>query len=301
MAAPIAGLWKQLNGNVNDYAGALKWGTGASDVYAQFGEGPPTGITGRFDSPGVIAPAGTGRAYDPYREVPSELLSDEEWGYTPEDMTPGTFADFMETDFPNWTQRPEVTRDTSGVFPPPTLLARPNGPSGKYFHTIHQPGMLEDAITPHSYPTETVTEGWEHKEHGEVLTAEVSDTAQYERQTSMQQVDPPAGRNNDLAVARGTDDPRFYIRTRLTGMKIKPWSEGQRLADMFPYQQDLILRPFWFRNASTGRVEWLVPNEFQEMTPLQRTPPTEPDYGPNESTGADKPPDYGYAPEDYYG
>lgn len=290
MAAPISGLWAQLNANSADYSGALKWGTGASDLYAQFGEGPPLGITGR--NPDDI----------PYKEVPAPLLADPalEWGYTPEDMLPGDFAQFMTVDVPSWNELPETRRDTAGQYPPPSLRARPNGPSGNFFRTIHQPGMLEDVNEPHSYPTETVTEGWDNKLAGEVLTAEVSAQSQYERQTSMQQVDPPPGRNNDAAVARGTDDARSNIRTRLTGMKVKPWSEGQRLEDMFPFQQDLILRPWWYRNAGTGNVEWLQTNEFQEMLPVQRSVPSEPYYGPQEATGADNPPDYGYSPEDYY-
>jgi hypothetical protein len=85
--------------------------------------------------------------------------------------------------------------------------------------------------------------------------------------------------------------------TRLTGMKIKPWSEGQRLYDMYPYQQDLMLRPFWFRRAATGNEDWLQANEFQSMTPMQRTPPPEPFNGSPESQGTAGP-DWGYTVED---
>lgn len=287
MAAPVSGLWSQLNANASDYSGALKWGTGISGIYADYGEGPPLGMTGRADT----------ETDTPFRDVPPALLPEEDYGYSMEDILPGDFAEFMTTDVPPWNVLPETRRGDAGLYPPPSLVPRPNGPSGAWLRTVHQPGMLEDVGSPHSYPTETVTEGWDNKLSGEVLTAGTSSPDQYERQTSMQQVNPAPGRNNQAAVERGTDDPRANIMTRLTGMKIKPWSEGERLGDMFPYQQDMILRPFWFRNAATGPVEWLITNEYGQVLPIQRNPPPEPYYGPNESQGADIP-DYGYQPED---
>lgn len=290
MAAPLAGQWSRDNiADAGDYVGAMKWGTGVSPIFAQFGEGPPLGITGRNDE------------QVSYKPVPGVLLAPPglEYGYCPEDIVMGDSDEFMVSDVPSWDELPETRPDRadSQRFPPPALMARPNGPSGNYFRTIHQPGMLEAATEPSSYPTETVSEGWDNKLAGEVLDAVVSAPTQYERQTSMQQVNPPQGRNNQAAQDRGTDDARANIMTRLTGMKIKPWSEGQRLEDMFPFQQDLILRPFWYRNAATGRVEEMIPNEYQETMPIQRNPPPEPDYGPNESSGSDIP-NYGYTPED---
>jgi len=231
-----------------------------------------------------------------YREVPESLLPQEFYGYTMEDLPPGLDDDFM-IGVPPWTDRPEVTRGSAGEFPPPSWQARPNGPSGNWFRSVHQTGMLKAAHDPTAYPTETVTEGWDNKLHGSVNDAEVSSDAQYTRQTSMQQVNPAAGRNNDAAVARGTDDPRFNIMTRLTGMKVRPWSEGERLQDMFPYQQDLILRPWWWRRAGVGREADMLTNEYQPTLPIQRTPPPEPYYGPAESTGSSEG-DYGYTPED---
>jgi len=288
-APPIAGQWSRDNVNPADYTGAQRWGTGISPIYGQYGIGPPLAITGRNDE------------QIPYSPVPPYILAEPglEYGYTMEDIPMGAPDEFMVSEIPSPDELPETTRMDSGRYPPPSLMARPNGPSGTYFRTIHQPGMLEAVTEPASYHTETVSEGWENKQHGEVLTADTSAQSQYERQTSMQQVNPAPGRNNALAVERGTDDVRHNIMTRLTGMKIKPWSEGERLQDMFPFQQDLILRPFWFRNAATGKVEWMKPNAFAEMLPIQRNPPPEPDYGPNESIGSDVP-SYGYTPEDVH-
>lgn len=284
MAAPLSGNWTAINANATDYTGALRWGTGVSSVYGQFGTGPPLGITGRNPEPME------------YRDVPEALVPHELYGYTMEDLPPGTDDEFM-IGVPPWTDRPEVTRGDSGEYPPPSLTARPNGPDGSYFRTIHQRGLLRAAHDPAAYPTETVSEGWDNKLHGEVLDAEVSSDAQYTRQTSMQQVNPPQGRNNQLAVIRGTDDDRHNIMTRLTGMKVRPWSEGERLQDMFPFQQDLILRPWWWRRAGTGPESYMRANEFQSTLPVQRNPPPEPYYGPDESSGSESP-DWGYTPED---
>jgi hypothetical protein len=211
-----------------------------------------------------------------------------------------TDNDYM-SEVPASNITPEITRGTVPMhYPPPALVPRPGGPSGSWYRSLSPPGYIEANTRPASFPTETVTEGWEHKNAGEVLTAETSSPGQYERQTSMQQVNPPAGRNNAAAVLRGTDDARNNIMTRLVGMKEKPWSEGERLYDMFPFQQDLMLRPFSYRNAGVGRENWLTANEFNTMDPLQRDPPAIPDTGPHESAG-NASPDFGYAPEDWYG
>ena len=288
MAAPISGNWANIYANPADYTGAQRWGTGVAPLYGQRGIGPPLGITGRNPEPSE------------YREVPHELLAPDAWGYSSEDLA-GVVTDddaFM-IGVPPWTDRPEVTRGDSGEYPPPSWLARPNGPDGKYFRSVHQAGLLKAAHDPTAFPTETVTEGWDNKLHGEVLDAETSAPGQYERQTSMQQVNPPEGGNNQAAVIRGTDDDRHNIMTRLTGMKVRPWSEGERLQDMFPFQQDLILRPWWWRRAGVGREQDMITNEFQSTLPYQRTPPSEPYYGPDESAGADTG-DYGYTPEDSF-
>lgn len=289
MAGPITGGWVAANGNPADYSGALRWGTGVSPLYAQMGEGPPLGITGRN-------PETT-----PELPYPAQLLDPDMFGYSFEDLPYTSDNEYMETDVPSNNLVTEITREHApAYFPSPSLTPRPNGPSGSWYRSISPPGYIDANTRPASFPTETVTEGWENKQHGEVLSAETSALGQYERQTSMQQVDPPPGRNNAAAVLRGTDESRWNIKTRLTGMKVRPWSEGQRLADMFPFQQDLMLRPWWYRNAGVGHENWLVANEFIGQAPVQRDPPSEPDYGPHETSGTTGP-DYGYSPEDWYG
>jgi hypothetical protein len=168
---------------------------------------------------------------------------------------------------------------------------------GTVFRGISEGAAVRRNI-PISYPTETVTEGWDNKTSGDVADAETSDPSQYERQTSMQQVNPAAGRNNDKAVARGTDDARAKIMTRLTGQKIKPWSTGERLQDMFPYQQDTIIRPFWYRQMGTGDPSQMQPNEMYVSVPIQREPPPDPYLGPQETDSEVMANEYGYSTED---
>jgi hypothetical protein len=169
--------------------------------------------------------------------------------------------------------------------------------SGTVFRTISE-GAVVARHTPRSYPTETVTEGWDNKLTGPVEDAGTSAQSQYERQTSMQQVNPAEGRNNKLAVARGTDDGRAKIMTRLTGQKIKPWSTGERLQDMFPYQQETMIRPFWYRQFGTGDPAQMESNDMYVSNAVQRTPPPDPDLGPQETDVTADSFENGYTTED---
>lgn len=283
MAAPLSGAWSQLNANANQYAGALKWGTGVNPVHGFYGEGPPLRVTGREPGPEESSFETEG--------VPISLLSPEEYGYTMEDVQ--TIQAFPGQPPAVGTPR-DVTRTNMDSFPSwgPAI---PTG--GTVFRGIAEGArVFRNRVI--SYPTETVTEGWDNKTSGEVADAETSDPGQYERQTSMQQVDPVAGRNNDLAVERGTDDPRAIIRTRLTGQKLKPWSTGERLQDMFPFQQDTIIRPFWFRQMGTGDPSQMQPNEMYVSEAIQRQPPPDPYLGPQETDQEVMDNEYGYSTED---
>jgi hypothetical protein len=290
--APLTGSWvaRNTSSDAEDYSGALKWGTGINPVHQIKWEGPPLRTTGREPGPD-----------DQERnapEVPGGLVSHEMWGYTSEDIaslsgnfqpgTPGWGTDTTELRAENYPGTPpwgyENTGDERLEFGLNPELAMP----------------LWNGTRLVSFPTETVTEGWDNKLTGQVLAARTSDPAQYERQTSMQQVNPPEGRNNASAVARGTDDPRENIMTRLTGMKIKPWSTGERSADMFPFQQLMGIRPFRYRTAATGNPANMEPNEMYVSEPVERVVPPDPDLGAQETQIADS--GYGYTDEDgsYY-
>lgn len=282
MALPIAGSWSAKYANYQDFSGALKWGTGINPVHSQYGEGPPLRTTGRYEGPNQ--PTAT------LDDVPDEFENPQMWGYTLDDIQTLTSNDGAPP--PVGTETRTIRKDVVPRFP---SWGRGVIPRGSGFRTITE-GAQVHRHTVISYPTETVSEGWQNKQTGKILDAKPSDPAQYERQTSMQQVNPPEGRNNDQAVTRGTDDPRFNILTRLTGMKIKPWSEGQRNQDMFPYQQEMMVRPFWYRTAGTDDPSKLDPNEMYVSSPVQRDVPPDPYLGPEE-TAIDES-GYGYTGED---
>jgi hypothetical protein len=283
-APPLTGNWASVNANANQFSGALKWGTGINPVHSIYGEGSPLRGTGREPGP-------TESDFEP-EGVPPELINPERYGYCMEDVLPlGHYPDSP----PPVGEETSVIRDDIEMYPP---WGQVHPSSGTVFRTISA-GAEVYRHTPVSFPTETVSEGWENKTTLYVGDAETSDPSQYEMQTSMRQVNPPEGRNNALAVARGTDDPRDNIVTRLTGMKRKPWSEGERLQDMFPYQQDMKVRPFWYRTAGTGFEENMRVNDMYVSDPIQRDPPPDPFLGDLE-TSADvyRNEEYGYTTED---
>lgn len=289
MGLPVSGQWAASNANANQYAGALKWGTGNNPIHSVYGEGPPLRSTGRQPGPDMPTTA--------LSDVPPSLETAYDYGYTMEDVP--NLVTFYGQPPPVGTDT-GAFRDEAGNFPHRQQYGEdddfplPVEPAGTNFRTVSE-GARVHRHTTKQFPTETVTEGWRNKETSIVLDADVSDPSQYERQTSMQQVNPAAGRNNDGAVLRATDDPRFNIMTRLTGMKVKPWSGGQRHADMFPFQSEMIVRPFTYRTGATGDPYAMAPNEMYVSDPIERTPPPDPDLGPEETnvTG-----DYGYTSED---
>lgn len=282
MALPIAGTWSAKNANATSYSGATRWGTGVNPVHAVYGEGPPLGVTGRPDGPNIPTPE--------IGDIPQSFEDPYLLGYCPEDIAAGAY---MPTT-PAYGTETTVLRSNADHHPDWSVL--PSDPERTEFQ---QDPMLDpmfwNGTALDSFPTETVSEGWLNKTTGAVENAHVSDDAQYTRQTSMQQVNPAPGRNNDKAVARGTDDARFNIMTRLTGKKIKSWSTGQRLQDMFPFQQDQINRPFWYRTAGTDDPSKMDPNEMYVNLPIQREVPPDPYLGPDETAVTD---DYGYSGED---
>jgi hypothetical protein len=129
---------------------------------------------------------------------------------------------------------------------------------------------------------ETVGEGWVNKEVNDVEDSTVSDPSQYERQTSMQQRDqtragsqnPNTGTASEFRAPIGSWRPTW-------GQRIKPWSEGRRHYDMLPRHQDEMIRPFWYRTAGTGYVEYMPANEADQYQrdALQRQPVPDPYAG----------------------
>lgn len=265
MGLPVSGSWYTRYANEQAYVGAQRWGTGSNPIHEVWGEGPPLRSTGRLPGPDQPTPE--------LSTVPSQVETAFQYGYTMDDIDPLTPVGMT----PGWDEDTEEIRNTVGIYP------AWNQDADNFRETNHADPRLWSGIALQSFPTESVTEGWQNKETGAVASARTSDESQYERQTSMQQVNPPDGRNNQAAVTRGTDDARFNILTRLTGQKVKPWSQGQRNTDMFPYQQDLIIRPFWYRIGATADSSMMDPNAMYVVDPIQRDVPPDPEMGPEET------------------
>lgn len=289
MALPIAGSWVAANANADQYVGALRWGTGSNPVKDVYGEGPPLRTTGRLDGPD--------NPTDALSDIPGTLEDPYLYGYCPEDIGT-TLYDGMPPPVGSDMVAYRGTVKGEGDPIPPWGMISSDPVVREFADQPDQSPFLWSGAMTHQFPTETVSEGWRNKTSGQVNDAETSDPSQYERQTSMQQVNPQAGRNNTAAVARATDSPRAKILTRLTGMKLKPWSQGERNQDMFPYQQDMMLRPFWYRTAGTDDPSKMSPNAMIVTEPVQRDIPPDPDLGPeetaiNDGTG-------NYTPEDTF-
>jgi hypothetical protein len=302
MGLPVTGSWYTRYANQQAYTGAMRWGTGSNPIKEVYGEGPPLRSQGRIPGPDMPT--------EELSDVPEIVETPYQYGYVMEDIaTQGYYSGFLGAPWgtdesamrsmvlpvgsaPMGTDDGSAEQPDWGVIPTDPLMT-------EYRLEPSADPALWSGIALVSFPTESVTEGWRNKETGAIHQAHVSDPSQYERQTSMQQVNPAPGRNNESAVIRDTDDPRYNIMTRLTGMKIKPWSEGQRNVDMFPYQQDLIVRPFWYRTAATDDPGKLAPNEMYVNEPIQRDIPADPYVGPEETSVYQQSASDGYTMEDF--
>ena len=278
MARPSKGLWAQQQRMPN---AANVWGTGINDVHSYYGS-PPARMQELHPRQGEFTA--------PYEAVPEQVYAPSLWGY---EQSPVGISQLVVDDRPDWTVAPEdqVTNSSTMGHPPWNAT----GAAKTIFRAI-KGGAYNILNYPPSFtrpPTETVSEGWENKPHGSPANSKPSDPSQYEIQTSMTQ--RYRRRNSDHAVARGTDEPRAGIQSRVTGQHTPVYSGMQRHYDMFPFQQDQINRLFWFRTAGTGDPSYMVPNEMWDMEAVERTPPPDPYIGtPDNLT------DYGFTSEDQF-
>lgn len=278
---PYSGTWASkyiAPTNLQPYATAAVWGTGISPIHSIYGEGPPIRVLGRPGEEGSAGyegqPAGD--------SVPQQWIATDMWGYRSSDDRTNNYVDY--DDRPNWGEQPPQYRGDIDDHPSVGESAESFREQHGGAHRFRQ--KLADAL-----PNETVTEGWRNKPKGRAADAEPSADSQLIVQTSMRQ--RYQTRNNDHAVARATDDPREVIHSRVVGQKLKIYSGEERHEDMFPYQQEIILRPFWYRSAGTGDPAMMEPNEMFQSTPVIRQPPPDPSMGINEEESG-----YGYTTED---
>jgi hypothetical protein len=289
MALPIKGLLR--NSLSEPYVGAEVWGTGIHPVHSIYGEGPPLRTSGRNGNVPVVSPMNaqddTSQASAFYEFSPADMLYLEQ---------PAVTGDVYIDDRPPWDEPPEDYNANTEGHPPwnvpqyvnERFRARAGGAHRRNQKLVQNP------------PLETVTEGWTNKNHsGKIADAKPSDDKQIFMQTSMMQ--RYRSRNNNHAVARGTDAPRTDIASRVAPQKLKTYSgqevDSNRYYDMTPYQQDPILRPFRYRTAGTGPAWYLMPNAMNVQTPIERIPPPDASIGVQEAPSAA---DYGYTGEDTF-
>jgi hypothetical protein len=158
-----------------------------------------------------------------------------------------------------------------------------------------------DSNDPKVTPEDDVAQGWLNKDHSYVEDAQTSDVSQYEMNTSMTQRDKTREGSQISGTASEYSAP---IHSRITAMKNRVWGASpdlpghlQRHDDMFPKQQDLIVRPFWLRTAGTGDASAMKTNELYVSEPLQRTPPEDAWQGNSVNNSAASS-EFGYTGED---
>lgn len=282
MAAPaVSGEWKR---QFVAQQTARVWGTGVNKVHYHYGS-PDIRLSPIAQREGEYTPA--------FQGVPDQLTAKDLWGYQPEDST---YTGMNYDDRPDWGEEPSVfrmeTEDHPSWAAPQFVNEKFRGAFGGAFRIFRG---VSQAFSPTQYviPSETVTEGWRNKPKGEPANAVVSSQAQLERQTSLQQ--RYQRRTNQAALDRATDEPRTGIDSKVTGQRLKIYSGGERHYDMEVKRQDDIPRPFWYRNAGTGRAGDMVPNTLWSIDPIQRVPPPDPAIGVAETAMTTE---YGYTDED---
>jgi|SRR5882724_7599219 len=252
--AAITGTWKDQRAV---QAGAGIWGTGWNPIHAERnGEGRN------------LAPDPSGHLVDPV--LTGQYENEPEGGFTTEDFhlieMYGYGTETGTADRPSLGQS-DVRAETHG-FPPPPQTGE----------IIRSEDHGADATnTQKVTPQHDAAQGWINKAHGEEGYAKPSDPSQYEVATSMRQrMETRTGSQVQAGRASQYLQP---IASRLVGQKVKFFSGGVRHAEMFPRQQTISVRGFWNRGAGTGPPHWMIPNEFSQTDPMQRTPPSDPYQG----------------------
>jgi hypothetical protein len=235
-------------------SGALKWGTGVNPVHAI-----QSGTVGRQEPrdeintvPVVETDAAPAFIDEPYWQESYEF-----------DVEPESSRQTTTSEIPGW----DLQKDRStAVYP------YPGGMDGSLIRSQNKGADATNAAN--VTPDEESMQGWQNKPQSSVEDAIVSAPSQYEVQTSMQQRD--ATKAGSQRGAGSASEYRAPMQQVITPRRAKAYSEGRRLQEMFPYQQDEVIRPFWARTAGTANqpLEWGgTTQEYIEANPMTVTEP----------------------------
>jgi hypothetical protein len=276
----VSGSWARQNIYV---AGPGKQGSGGYAIHGVRDEGP-------------------GRAYladpaDSLEDVPDVIIEPHDWGYDDGGMPHEPEAAMRSVgQRPGWDEKPDRSH-TPGDYPKPGHVQ-----ASQEFHEVPHASQ-EEAMRAVAPFRGMVTGGWQAKITSHVNQS-VTSPAQYERNTSMTQGMGVQEYANTRAVARGTDAPRSPIRSRSVGMVAKQYGKSWEMGGgvgtprMFPFQQLMLRRPFFYRAPHLGPVPDAPYNVAESRVPLSYVEPALPDAGqPSTQTAAD---DWGYDTETSY-
>lgn len=292
MAGTINGNFKSLIG----YSSALRQGTGWNPIHANATMGPPLGVRANLQLDSTETLPGTGIEDDEiatdwsnmeagsFEDQPSVI-----WGY-------GTQSGISELG--PWSPSSDDVdmRATTGEDYPPWGPYKGGSPGGTAIRTDAKGNLV--SVMAKEDPDDNAAQGWINKNKSTEDDAVVSDPRQYEMQTSMTQRNKVRAGSQISGTASEYEAP---VASRITGKKVKDWAAptSVRHQDMYPYQQDYIIRPFWLRNAGTGPRPWMKANDLYESQAYSRMPPDNPYPGPQvHQVAADTSQNYGYTEED---
>jgi len=292
----VTGAWSE---RVAFQSGARKWGNGWHPIHAirdeEMGDGPantPRDYGGPWERGAELSTVplvGEDLTHD--YAYTDEDMSHSLWGYTHDDGT----ADHPQLGTPPTLARADVMQEF------PAWGPYTNGvPGGTEVRAINKGAELTN--TPKASPQhDPAIGGWRNKIRSFVLDSRTSDVSQLLVQTSEVQRDTERQGSQVPGDGRASEY-KAPMRQHIPGMRAKVWGNPERHYDMTPKEQELIIRPWWGREAGTGDPKMMEPNATYKPEPLNREPPGAPYAGETTpqagSSTTSETTDYGYVDED---
>jgi len=278
----VSGSWNARN----LYTGSAKWGNALNPIHAVRDNGRAADLITAKEAP-LSGAAGT---------VPEEIIND--YGYCDGDYF-GAVEDprMVEThplgreydrsqipaNYPEWGDKDE-DQETA-------------------FRSVPHESAQESSRVSSTFIGGNVSGGWLNKIRGQQNAPVTSDPKQYEINTSMTQGAGVQMMTNTRAQERGLP-ARSPIQSRTAGMRekyyAKSWEQGGGIGtpQMFPFQQTMLKRPFYYRTSDVPPDETHYMNTMEARQTLQYVSPDNPAQGQDATQITDN---YGYTAGDYYG